>query len=184
MKTIDPTSPNLELLRQGDTDAFADLVRHHQTLILALAQSMGFTGADLDDAAMEVFSAVFLALPKFEGRSTLQTWLYRIAIRTLGRLRQQRKREPALRVDEQTPEPARPAPSTRLEEAERRQKLWEAVASLDSRSAAAVELFYRQGWSISQIGGVLECPEGTVKTLLHRAREQLRQIVRPEECSP
>ena len=53
---------------------------------------MGLKGPDLDDAAAEVFAAVFKSLPSFQAKSALGTWVYRIAIRTIGRVRSEAAR--------------------------------------------------------------------------------------------
>ena len=58
---------------------------------------------------------------------------------------------------------------------EEEQLIWTAVAQLEPRQAMAVELHYRRGFAVEEIAAVMECPEGTIKTLLFRARERLRQ---------
>lgn len=177
-------SPNLDRLRQRDPDAFARLVDQHQPLVLALAQSMGLHGADLDDAAAEVFDHVYRALPTFQARAQLRTWLYRIALRTLARFRHRLHRRSTNPLPPDLRDPAQPPPAQRLENAELHQRIWAAVASLDPRQAAAVELHYRQNWPLEQIADALECPVGTVKTLLFRARQSLRQTLNDQEITP
>ena len=61
--------------------------------------------------------------------------------------------------------------------------IWEIVARLEARQALAIELFYRQGWSIERIAGVMKCPPNTVKTLLSRARERLGRMIRQQVIS-
>jgi RNA polymerase sigma-70 factor (ECF subfamily) len=167
----------LHQLQQRNAEAFRWLVEQHQSLVLALGQTMGLSGADLDDAAAEVFAHAYRALPRFEGQSQLGTWIYRIAVRTIGKLRHgrqiQRTAEHELPCEHA--DDAQPAPHDRLVDAEMRELIWAAVAELDERQAAAVEMHYRQGWGIDRIAEVLQCPPGTVKTLLHRARQRLRE---------
>jgi len=64
---------NLEELRQQDSDAFAALVEGHQAVVLGLCRSMGLRGADIEDAAADVFANVFRSLPTFDGRAKLGT---------------------------------------------------------------------------------------------------------------
>ena len=61
--------------------------------------------------------------------------------------------------------------------------VWAAVARLEPNQTAVIELYYRQDWSVETIAAVLEKPEGTVKTLLHRARQQLKRMLNTLEDS-
>jgi RNA polymerase sigma-70 factor (ECF subfamily) len=71
-------------------------------------------------------------------------------------------------------------PAERAERSEMHRRLWDAVAELEPRSCMAIELYYRQGLPLEEIAAALECPVGTVKTLLFRAREELRKALRDE----
>lgn len=172
--------PSLERLRQRDPDAFTWLVNHHQILVLRLGQAMGLHGANLEDAAADVFDNVYRALPTFEGRSPLQTWLYRVAVRTLARFRSRQKSQAIAELPQEIPDHAQRAPDERLEKREVNERIWAAVARLGPRQAMAVELHYRQGYSVEDTAELMGCPAGTVKTLLFRSREQLRMWLRNE----
>lgn len=165
----------LEALRRRDAEVFAMLVERHQGVVLGLAQALGLRGADLDDAAAEVFANVFRALPRFEGRSSLGTWVYRIACRTIPKVRARYRPSPGQAMTQAVPNLKQPSPLQESETAERNRRVWDAVAALDGREALAIEMCYRRGWPVSRIAQVLECPEGTVKTLLFRARQKLRR---------
>jgi RNA polymerase sigma-70 factor (ECF subfamily) len=169
----------LELLRRQDPGAFTRLVERHQGLVLSLCQSLGMFGADRDDAAAEAFAAVFSALPGFDGRSAPGTWLYCIAWRTISRAR--KKRSKSAPVDTVVDRPDEGAgPDAVAEDAESRDRIWQAVSNLEPRQAAAVEMFYRRDMSVEEVAAILQCPTGTVKTLLFRAREQLRRSLADE----
>jgi RNA polymerase sigma-70 factor, ECF subfamily len=166
---------DVEKLRRGDPDEFARFVGAHQRVVFALCQSQGLTPADAADIAAEVFSVAYRALGSFRGESRLSTWVYRIAHRTIVRHRRQRRaheRLPADLADETADGPAAPS-----EARETSAQVWAAVARLEPNQTAVVELFYRQGWSVETIAAVLEKPEGTVKTLLHRARQELKRLL-------
>jgi RNA polymerase sigma-70 factor (ECF subfamily) len=162
-------------LRRQESCAFSQLVATHQRIVLGLGQSMGLRGADLEDAAAEAFAAVYRALPKFEARSALSTWVYQIACRTFWRMRQRRDAHPTATLDDQTAAAAEVSPLEQAAASEEEQMLWSAVAQLEPRQAMAVELHYRRGFAVEEIAVVMECPQGTIKTLLFRARERLRQ---------
>jgi RNA polymerase sigma-70 factor (ECF subfamily) len=174
LSEAEDVSIDLQRLRSGDREAFGHLVERYQALVLSLGQSLGLAGADLDDAAAEVFAAVYRALAGFRGAAALETWIYRIAIRTLTRARQRHRRDRVEPLADDPIDSSQAPPSWRLETAEEYRRIWDAVAGLESRQAAAIELYYRHSWPLRHIAEALGCPEGTVKTLLFRAREQLR----------
>ena len=116
-----------------DVAAFARLVREHQPIVLGLCQSMGLRGADIDDAAAEAFAAVYRALPGFRGDAALSTWVYRIALRRILRVRQKFAAAGQAELPD-LPDTRTPLPGSLLAEAELQQKLWDAVAA---RGAAA-----------------------------------------------
>ena len=182
----DEPEPTLDRLRGRDEETFAWLVARTQRIVLGLGQSVGLAGADLDDAAAETFWAVYRALPSFAGRSALTTWVYSIACRTLVRFRarRDRHRHRAAPLDAAAHSDAgADAASDGLERREQSEAVWSAVAALGPRSAMAVELFYRRGLSVEEVAAALGCPQGTVKTLLFRARAALRQSLGHLEAS-
>ncbi len=169
---------DIHRLQQQDAAAFTELVHRHQNIVMGLGQSLGLRGADLDDAAAEVFANVYRSLPKFAGRSSVGTWLYQIAFRTLRRYRTKLRRRPT--APESTTEPVADkdaSPPQAFLDREQRERLWDAVAKLEPRQAMAIELCYRRSWSVEQIAETMECPQGTIKTLLYRARQQLKIVL-------
>jgi RNA polymerase sigma-70 factor (ECF subfamily) len=172
-------------LRQRDPAAFVELVERHQPIVMGLCQAMGLRGADLDDAAAEVFANVFRALPRFEGRSELGTWVYRIACRTIPKVRAQYGTKYRTKADAaQQPEQAdshHATPFQQTETADTNRRIWDAVAQLDKREAMAIEMYYRREWPIERVAEVMECPQGTIKTLLFRARQKLKAKLSRQE---
>jgi RNA polymerase sigma-70 factor (ECF subfamily) len=136
----------IEPLRRRDPAAFARLVERHQPIVLGLCQSMGMRGADLDDAAAEVFASVFRALPSFQARSDLGTWVYRIACRTIAKVRARNRRSAGAELPAEQPDSGQPSPLENSEMAETHRRLWDAVAQLDEREAMAIEMYYRRDW--------------------------------------
>ena len=170
-----------ERLRRREPQAFAQLVADQQSIVLGLCQSLGLSGQDIDDAAAEVFANVYRALPRFEGRSALQTWVYRIACRTIPKVRARVRARRMERLEDRPIESPQPGPDRQLESAELHEQIWRTVSALDEREAMAMEMHYRRQWPIERIGEVLECPEGTVKTLLFRGRQKLKELLAAQE---
>jgi RNA polymerase sigma-70 factor (ECF subfamily) len=161
----------------------SEIVRLYAPVVTGLGQSLGLRGADLDDAAADVFAQVYQSLGKFRGDSQLGTWVYRIAVRvmTRARTRNRNRRSNSITTD---PPAAGESVGDGLMDREIAAAVWAAVATLDPRSAAVVEFYYRQGWPVEKIAEVLECPVGTVKTLLFRARAKLKPVLIEAEVYP
>ncbi len=172
-------SLDLARLRKQDAGEFARLVDCFTPVLSGLCQAMGLRGANIDDALAEALASVYLALPKFEGRSELATWVHCIAVRTIVKVRTRYQTRGSSGDTPDEPDTS-PGPAEHAEKSETDQRVWNAVAKLEPRQAAAVELFYRRGWSVEEIARVLECPANTVKTLLSRARERLRGLLSKE----
>jgi RNA polymerase sigma-70 factor (ECF subfamily) len=177
---VEPEIP-IEPLRRREPAAFERLIRRHEPVVLGLCQSMGMTGPDMDDAAAEVFANVLRALPNFEGRSSLATWVYRISCRTITKVRARMRKARGVELPAEQVDDDQRSPFEESESAELYQRLWSEVARLDDREAMAIELYYRRELSVEDVAASLECPTGTVKTLLFRARQKLRERLAPLE---
>jgi RNA polymerase sigma-70 factor (ECF subfamily) len=174
---------DLDALRRGNPREFARLVTLHQPIVLGLCQSMGLRGPDRDDAAAEVFAAVFRSIARFEGRSALGTWIYRIACRVIPKVRRRYLDASNQQPDETQADLNQETPLEQSSRNEINARVWSAVESLDDRSAIVVEMYYRRGMSVEQIGQVIDCPSGTVKTLLFRARLRLKEVLSRQEIA-
>ena len=171
MELLD-TPMDITRLRAGDAEAFAELVQLFQDRIFSLCQSVGLRGADIDQAAADIFSAVYLALPGFDGRSALGTWIYQIAFRTALRQRKRAARHTHGNLPENL---SAPHGSDTVEEADTRENIWRCVAALGSQTAMIVKLYYQDGLPLPEIAEITGRPVGTIKTILFRARQQLSE---------
>ena len=167
---------DLDLLRKRDAGEFTRFVRVHESFVLGLCQTLGLSPADRDDAAAEAFAIAYRGLENFRGDAELTTWLYRIAYRTAIKVR---KRYPPRTAElPETADTALQGPVEIAAGREMNEAVWRAVSQLDGDQSAAVEMFYRRGMNIEQVAAVMEIPAGSVKTLLFRARERLRFLLR------
>ncbi|MEI8196198.1 MAG: sigma-70 family RNA polymerase sigma factor [Phycisphaerae bacterium] len=175
------------LLRQRNAAAFTRLVQQCQGVVLSLGQSLGLKGTDLDDAAAEVFVEVYRSLPAFKGEAQVTTWVYAIAYRTMLRVRtklgKQAVATPPEGVKGEAADTHILAPGDEAQQEEEYEKLWQAVAELEPQQALAIELFYGKGLSVTELVKVMNCPEGTIKTLLFRGRQRLREVLIRQEVT-
>jgi RNA polymerase sigma factor (sigma-70 family) len=165
--------------REGDLDAFTELVDRYRTPALRVAY--GIAGAEAEDAVQDAFVKLFRALPGFRADAAFRPWLFTIVANEARNRRRSmaRRTKIELRVREQ-PRPDGVGADQVVEEHERRERLVEAVAALPDRSREVVALRFFAALSESETAEVLACPVGTAKSRLSRALEQLRVILGAE----
>ena len=167
----------------GDAASFEALVLRYQTQVYSLAYRMVGNEADAQDLAQEAFVRSWRALDSFQFSSQFSTWLYRLTSNIcIDFLRAQKKRKhislTVLQDDEQQqwdmPD-HRPLPEEQMIVAQEREALSNAIASLDPEYRQVLILRIVNDCSYQQISEILGIREGTVKSRLSRAREQLRK---------
>lgn len=167
----------------GDAAAFETLVLRYQTQVYSLAYRMVGNEADAQDLAQEAFVRAWRALDSFQFSSQFSTWLYRLTSNIcIDFLRAQKKRKhvslTVLQDDEQQqwdmPD-HRPLPEEQMMVSEEREALSKAIASLDPEYRQVLILRIVNDCSYQQISEIMGIREGTVKSRLSRAREQLRK---------
>jgi len=178
----------VERCRQGDPQAFARLVAIHEGMVLNLAARLLGDREEAKDIAQDVFLQVYRTLPRFEGRSTVRTWIYRIVVnQCCNRQRwwRRRRRAAACPLDEITSaDEARmsavsPAegPFERLDRRERARVMERALRALSFDHRAVLLLREVEGLSCEEIAATLALPIGTVKSRLARGRDGLRRAL-------
>ena len=180
-------------LRAGDEHAFAELVGKYGPSLLRLARLFVPSRAVAEEVVAETWLAVFTGLERFEGRSSLKTWLFRI-LTNKAKTRGQREARilpfSALAADgdeDQTAVPVerfaqggawaitpRGVPEERLLAAETRARIEEAIAVLPPNQRAVITLRDVEGLSAEEACNVLGLSETNQRVLLHRARAKVR----------
>jgi len=179
------TNISLEVLKTGDREAFARLVDETSGHIYNLALRILGNPQDAEDALQETYIKAFRALPDFEGRSSLKTWLYRIAVNEALMLVRRRKPD-AISVEE--PDLDEDAESKGMEivdwcclpegellSSESRRFLDQAVSHLSTGLRTVFVMRDLEGLSVQETAEALNVSESVVKTRLLRARLALRQ---------
>ena len=179
----------VDLCRRGDAQAFARLVALHEGMVFNLAARLLGDAEEARDLSQEVFLQVFRTLDRFEGRSSLRTWIYRIVVnqcRNRQRWWRRRRRDRSLPLQDLTDaQEARlsyaqgrePEPLLELERRDRAREMQAALSALSFDHRAILMLREVEGLSCEEIAVALRLPAGTVKSRLSRAREALRRRV-------
>ena len=182
--------PDQRLVREaqaGCRAAFDLLVLKYQRRVERLLSRSVPDSADVADLTQEAFLAAYRALPAFRGDSAFYTWLYRIAINAAKRHHAQRGRLKLVHApddDEGTfgtePAPSDDAtPESLLASRQLARELDEAVESLAEEQRRALLLREVDGLSYDEIGDLMSCPPGTVRSRIYRAREAVAARLRP-----
>lgn len=184
---LSPNQVSLELLRNGDRDEFARFVEFTSPAIYGLALRMLNNPQDAEDVLQETYIKAMRAISSFEGRSSLTTWLYRIAINEALMLTRKQKMEIPLEEepDEDDGEPAfgriladwGSLPEDLLLNEESKKFINQAVGDLPLKLRMVFILRDIQGLSIKETAEALEISETNVKIRLMRARLKMRDAL-------
>ena len=171
----------------GDRAEFARLVEAYSGAIYRLALRMLENAQDAEDALQETFMKAYRALPGFDGRSSLATWLYRIATNEALMAIRRRKNLPVsfdepVGDDDHAPEPVQIVdwcclPETEMMSTEARRYMDKAIEALPHTLRTVFLLRDIEGLSTQETGEVLGLTEMAVKTRLSRARLRLRELL-------
>ena len=191
----------LEALRRGDEDAFRELVREHTPFLMRLVMMHVPSRAIAEEVVQDTWLAVLEGLDRFEGRSSLRTWIASIALnkaRTRGtregrilpfallRRRYEEGGGPAVDPDRfqgrrgerpgwwARPPEAWEDPERRLEAAETRDVMLRAISELPPRQREVITLRDLAGWDAGEVCNALDLTETNQRVLLHRARSKVR----------
>ncbi len=181
--------PLVERVQQGDKGAFDLLVLKYQNRIVKVVSRYVRDPGDAMDVSQEAFLKAYRALPNFRGDSAFYTWLYRIAINTAKNYLVMVARRPveldadsgdanersdieALQHDIDTPEAL-------LLTDEIRQTILSAIDELPEDLRTAINLREVDGMSYEEIANAMDCPIGTVRSRIFRARDAIDMQLRP-----
>ena len=167
----------VEMTKEGQTEAFSELVRRHQQVTYNLAYRFMREPALAEDMAQEAFLKAFRLLGGFRGDSSFSTWLYRVTCSVCLTELNRRKRRGEVELKPVHLNRSCVVPSDTIDLPEH---LRRCVTMLSDRYAEIVTLYYLKGISYDEIAEVLNIPMGTLKTWMFRARKQLRKIVEKE----
>jgi RNA polymerase sigma-70 factor, ECF subfamily len=182
----------LARLRVGDEAAFMTLVDRYGPLMLRIALSHTPSRAVAEEVVQEAWLGVLQGLDRFEGRSSLKTWILRIVANRARTRGERERRTVPLSSLEPTVDPARFRPESdprypggwatppdtwpeeQLLQAETLQRIEDAIAKLPPRQQEVILLRDVAGWDAEDVGTALELTDGNQRVLLHRARAKVR----------
>jgi RNA polymerase sigma-70 factor, ECF subfamily len=174
-------------VQKGDRRAFDLLFSRYQHKIHGLVARYVRGSDEIDDVVQEAFIKAYRALPRFRGESAFYTWLYRIAINTAKNYLVARSRRPpdvdvdasdAEHLDGSEAMRQTENPESNLARDELERAINNAIRSLPDDLRSAVTLREFDGLSYEQIAQIMDCPVGTVRSRIFRAREAIDERIR------
>lgn len=192
MTTEDPDFLLVERVQHGDVKAFEMLVVKYQRRIERLISRMVRDKDLVEDIGQETFIRAYRAMPKFRFESAFYTWLYRIAVNTAKKFLLELKRDPTvsesyLKSGDEEDETSRTeneptdsgTPDALLASKEIAGAVNAAVEALSEDLRQAIVLREIEGLSYEEIAETMNCPIGTVRSRIFRAREAIASRLRP-----
>lgn len=173
----------IEKIKQGDLDAFEQLVARYETKVYTIAYRYAGNHIDASDLAQEAFIRVYRSIGGFRGESSFLTWLYRVVTNVCKDEIRRRARENTVSMDEMIDQGKQPVPDRKngpLEEVinrEWREEIQEVLNSLSYEHRTVIIMRDIQGYTYEEIAYFLECSLGTVKSRLSRARHTLKDLL-------
>ncbi len=186
IRALDEDRDFIAKLKAGDGEAFNVLVSAYAEMIYNVNLLVVKVSQLAEDLTQDVFIRIYRALPGFEGRSALSTWIYRItrnvALAEMEKARYGREAsDPAGKVLERAPAETGESGEDEILRAIDREEAIERVRGLlrelKPEQRWAMTLYYTAGRSYREIADIMDVPMGTVKTLLFRAKAELRKML-------
>ena len=175
-----------DIIRQcknGNREAFNILVETYQSKVINMAYGMLSNQEDAYDAAQEVFIKIYRNIERFEAKSSLSTWIYRITVNVCNDFLRKRTRTAqtiSLYPESEDDKPIEikddaPTPHEHVEITETQALVRKALDEISEEFKTVIVLYDIEGLSYDEISAILKCPVGTIKSRLNRARKALKK---------
>jgi RNA polymerase sigma-70 factor (ECF subfamily) len=187
----------VERLRDGDEDAFVELVRRYQAGLLRFAESLVYSRAVAEEVVQETWLGVVRGVERFEGRSSFKTWLFRILVNRARSAegREQRAGRPDAAVDvgerfdasgawATPPVPWADRCEDRIVAEKLAGRVRQLLPELPEAQRQVVLLRDVEGLGAAEVAGLLGISDGNQRVLLHRARARVRGMLETEMGTP
>lgn len=174
----------IKKVKKGDQEAFSELVELYKDKVYQISYRMLKDAYEAEDIAQEAFIRAYTNISSYDPKRKFSTWLFTIVTNlSIDRIR---KRKPDYFLDAEkegnegysmysTLPSDEPGPEEKVEKLELQNQIQDRISSLPPLYRSIIVLRYIEELSIKEIGHILNIPEGTVKTRIHRGREALRK---------
>ena len=165
----------------GNINRYAEIVKSYQTIVANLCFKMGGLKLDIEEMTQQVFVELYQALPRFQFKSKLSTFIYRITVNVVCKELKHQKR--FIVPTDDNPLPDRPADEPNIEQSiiriEQQKQLRMAIGRLNAEQRTALVLYTYSNFSYNDIADVMQCTTAKVESLIFRARKNLKKMLNP-----
>ncbi len=171
----------INLIIEGNSNAFSILVDRYKGLVFSLALKMVKNREEAEEVAQDTFIKVFKSLSQFKGDSKFSTWIYKVTYNTcLDRLKKHKREQHVVPIDEFNTNQIKSLDNAldAMEDKERIQAIQECIELLPSDDAFLLTLFYFEEQSLEEISKVVNLTTNNVKVKLFRSRKKLTTILK------
>lgn len=172
----------MEKVKKGDQEAFRLLIETHQSRVIGTVAKMLGDDTDSEDIAQQVFIRVWNSAGRYRPSAKFTTWLFKITRNLVFNELRRRKRHPAMHIEHkeeegsfQMPDPNSPSPATDMLDGELQAAIQRAIDSLPEAQRMAIILRRYEEMSYEEIADVLKLSVPAIKSILFRARADLRE---------
>ena len=173
----------INLILNGDTNAFKVLVDRYKDLVFTLSLKMLHSREEAEESAQDTFIKVYKSLSRFKGDSKFSTWIYKVAYNNcLDRLKRQKRSRAVVPINEFSEHEVLSLLNVldAIEEAERRQMIQDCLVALPSEECFLLTLYYFNEKSLKEISRIMGINENNVKIKLFRSRKKLAGILKAQ----
>lgn len=166
----------INLVKGGDTNAFAMLVDRYKDFVFTLSLKMLQNREEAEESAQDTFIKIYKSLNSFKGESKFSTWIYKITYNNcLDRLKKQKRNRTVIELNEITEKEVKCLMNVleKIEEAERKKMIQDCVALLPAEEIFLITLYYFKENSLKEISQIMGINENNLKIKLFRARKKL-----------
>ncbi|HSN10353.1 MAG TPA: sigma-70 family RNA polymerase sigma factor [Hanamia sp.] len=171
----------INLVMNGDTNAFAALVDRHKDFVFTLSLKILQNREEAEEAAQDTFIKIYKSLNRFKGESKFSTWIYKITYNNcLDRLKKQKRKRPVVAINEYTEHEVKSLMNVldTIEENERQQMIKSCLDLLPAEESFLLTLYYFNENSLKEIAQIMSINENNVKIKLYRSRKKLTGILK------
>lgn len=171
----------INLIIEGNSNAFSILVDRYKDLVFSLALKMVKNREEAEEVAQDTFVKVFKSLNQFKGDSKFSTWIYKVAYNTcLDRLKKNKREQPVISIDEFNSNQIKSLDNAldAMEDDERAKGIQDCIKLLPSDDAFLLTLFYFEEQSLDEIAKIMGLTPNNVKVKLFRSRKKLTTILK------